>query len=169
MSNNTHVLESGPAAGLPGKSYVQHADEAPVVSLTPNDATRFMFSGMDGHPDFLDMRSLRGDSPPLHRHPWASLELIVEGRIRFVVDGETFVAEAGDFVYTAPNAAHTYLVESDTARIVGFNHPNPRFYDLQTQAAPLFSAPGGPDMQRIAQIAAEHNVEVLGPPLQLES
>lgn len=125
-----------------------------------------MFAGVEGHPDFWENTAGRGDSAPLHRHSWATWELILEGRISYVVDGEEFIAEAGDFVYTPPNAAHTYVVESETSRMVGFNHPAPRFAEIQFGAMDLFAAPGGPDMQKLVQFAAEHGVEVLGPPIQ---
>ena len=166
MVSDAQVIQSGPAAGLPAKAYVQRAAEAKVISLTPESNTRMMFAGFDGHPDFLDYTAARGDSPPLHRHPWASLELVVEGSIRYVVEGEEFLAETGDFVYTPPSAVHSFYVESDTARIVGFNHPDPRFAQLQEGAAPLFAEPGGPNMQRLAEFAGSLGVELLGPPME---
>jgi hypothetical protein len=79
------------------------------------------------------------------------------------------VAEAGDFVYTPPNSVHSFLIESETARLVGFNHPSPRFAELQTRAAPLFGQPGGPDMEGIVKVAGEVGVELLGPPMEPRS
>ncbi len=166
MNSDTQVIESGPAAGLPRKAFVQHAADAPTIAPWPTSATRFMFSGIDGHPDFYEYKASRGDSPPLHRHPWATLELVLEGEIRYLVDGEEITATAGDFVYTPPSAAHSFFVESDSARSIGFNHPNPRFAELQEGTVPMFAQPGGPDMSKVAAFAGELGVELLGPPMQ---
>lgn len=153
------------ASGLPSDAIFLRAADAPSTSLSPTDRTRFLFADVPGQPEFVDAVAGRGDSPPLHRHPWASWEVIIEGTVRFVVDGVEFVAEAGDFVYTPPGAAHSYVVESERARMVGFNHPAPRFASLQRQAQEIFAVPGPPDMQRVARLAGDHDVEVLGPPM----
>ena len=91
--------------------------------------------------------------------------MVIDGRIRFVLGDEEVVAEAGDFVYTPPNLPHTYVVESETARMIGFNHPSGPFEALQRKAAPLFQTGGPPDMEALVKLAAEHQVTVLGPPL----
>ena len=167
MSNDTQTIDSGPAAGMPTKAFIQHAADAPTASLGASNTTRFMLSGIAGQPDFYEYRAVRGDSPPLHRHPWATLEFIIEGSIRYQVDGEEFTAGAGDFVYTPPSAVHTFLVESETARMVGFNHPNPRFAELQERAVPLFAGSDGPNMPALMELTAELGVELMGPPMQL--
>lgn len=169
MVVNAQSSSSDPAAGLPTKAFVQRAADAKIISPWPGSNTRLMFSGYEGHPDFVDYSAARGDSPPLHRHPWASLELIIEGSIRYLVEGEEFVAEAGDFVYTPPNAVHSFFVETETARLVGFNHPNPRFAELQEGAVAIFAQPGGPDMAKLVEFAGSLGVELLGPPLEARS
>lgn len=153
------------ATDLPTGLIIQRGNEARTTSLSPTDEMRFMFAGKPGQPEFFDYRVGHGDGPPLHRHPWASRELMLEGELRVVVDGEEFTVSAGDFFYTPPNAVHTLVGESETARLIGFNHPGGYFEDLQRKAEPLFRAEGGPDMDRIAALAAEHKIEVLGPPM----
>lgn len=166
MTSEPGIVDSGPAAGLPTKAFVQRAGGAPGISFGPQSVTRFMFSGVAGHPDFYEYSAARGDSAPLHRHPWATFELILEGSVRFLVDGEEFVAGAGDFVYTPPSAVHTFVIESDTSRFVGFNHPAPRFAELQERAAPIFASEDGPDMAKLTSLTQELGVELLGPPLE---
>jgi mannose-6-phosphate isomerase-like protein (cupin superfamily) len=162
MSSEIETLTTG----LPTKAIVQHADGAPVASLSPTDATRFLFSGVAGQPDFWESRMGRGDSAPLHKHPWATFEFIIEGSITYLIDGEEFVAGAGDFVYTPPSAVHTFVVESPTARLVGFNHPAPKFAELQMGAVPLFKQPGGPDMPKLLELATASGIALMGPPLE---
>lgn len=152
---------------LPTRARVVRHGEAKTYSFVPSDKLSFLFSGVPGQPEMFDGIGERGNSPPLHRHPWASWELVIEGQVRFSVDGEEHVLGPGDFIYTPPNAPHSYIIESERARMVGFNHPAGRFEDLQRKAAPLFQAEGGPDFEAVARLAAEHEVELLGPPLTL--
>lgn len=157
--------DSTTAAALPATAIVQRAHEARTYSLSPTEAMRFMFSGGRDEPDFFDERLGRGDGPPLHRHPWATWELVLDGDLRAVVGDDELRLGAGDFLYTPPDTPHTYVVESDAARLVGFNLPGGRFEGLQREAEPLFAAEDGPDMERLVALAADHDVEILGPPL----
>ena len=118
------------------------------------------------HPDFFEEVSERGDGPPMHTHPWPTWELVLEGTLRVHVEGNETIANAGDVVYTAPNQVHAYVVESDRARVVGIGLSQGRFYRLQTGAAPILSAAGEPDMQRLAEHAASCDVNLVGPPMQ---
>ncbi|MDZ7673964.1 MAG: cupin domain-containing protein [Acidimicrobiales bacterium] len=152
---------------LPTEPIVQRRDDAPTYATAPGPPRRCVFSSparsvspsstRNGRPAWTDH--------PLHRHPWASWEYLVEGELRVVIDEEEFHVSSGDFLYTPPSAAHTYVVESDIARIVGFNHPGGHFEDLNREVAPMFLEPGGPDMEVVVRSAAEHGVEILGPPL----
>lgn len=156
---------SGNDTDLPSEVIVQRAGEARTYSMSPTEEMRFLFSGAVGQPEFYDERVARGDGPPLHRHPWASWELVVEGELRVVVDDEELHVGEGDFFYTPPGAVHTYEVTSDRARIVGFNHPGGRFEAMTAEVAPMFLKPGGPDMAEVVRTAGEHGLEILGPPL----
>ena len=87
--------------------------------------------------------------------------------MRVQIDGVDHVVRAGDAVYTPAGAAHAYVVESDEAHIIGMGLSEGRFHRLQSHAAPLFSAEGGPDMGAVGALAASCDVELLGPPLGL--
>jgi quercetin dioxygenase-like cupin family protein len=161
--------EESPRRALPEKPLVVRAGTAPAASLSPTDKTWFVFAGIEGQPEMFVNQGGRGDGTPLHRHPWATWEIVLEGRVRFVVNGEEIRADAGDFVYTPPNAPHASVVESERARIVGFNHPARRFAELQKQAEELFRGSGAPDMPRVMQLAKEYDLEILGPPLAVHT
>lgn len=155
-----------PASEFPSQPIVQRRSEAEVYSTSPTEQMRFLFSGAAGQPEFYEERAARGDGPPLHRHAWASWEYLVQGRLRVVVDGDEFPVTAGDFFYTPPNAVHAYVVESEQAHMVGFNLPGGTFRDLTREADALIRAAGGaPDPDEFVALAAEHVIEILGPPL----
>ncbi len=152
-------------SSLPTGPIVVRSGESPSYSLSPTDRYSFPFAGYLGQPEVFDAHLGKGDGTPMHRHPWGTWEIVVEGRVRFCVAGEEFVLGPGDFAYTPPNAPHAFVVDSDTARMIGINHPSGPFAELTRKAVPLFRAEGGPDMDAIAKLAAEHQVEVVGPPL----
>jgi len=154
-----------PFASLPAQASVQRAAIAERVPFGPTDSMRFVADGGPGLPEFYEERAARGDGPPLHTHPWPSWELVLDGRIRFVVDGDAHVLEAGDSIYIPPGAPHTYMVESDTAHSVGIGMSEGRFSSLQHRAAPLMATEGGPPMDALMALTAEHDVAILGPPL----
>lgn len=128
---------------------------------------RFLSEGAPGIPEFYEERSVRGDSAPLHRHPWPSWEMVLSGELLFVVEGEEHRLGPGDAVYIPGGVTHSYLVLSDEAWAVGTGTSDGRFAALQMGAAPQFDGPGPPDMAVVGRLADEAGVEILGPPLSL--
>ncbi|MCA9589231.1 MAG: cupin domain-containing protein [Myxococcales bacterium] len=162
-------MSHGPTSTLPTTPLVVRGAEAPTYTLTPGNSFSFLFADFAGQPEIYSEVGSRGDGPPMHRHPWGSLEVIIEGRVKFVIDGAEHVLEAGDLIFTPPNAAHAYMIDSDKARVLGINLAGTRFKELQEKASPLFQTGGPPDMGAIMRTASEVNVEVLGPPLRAAS
>jgi mannose-6-phosphate isomerase-like protein (cupin superfamily) len=165
---NGEELMTDVMTSLPTQVSVQRGATAERVPFGPTDSIRFMADGGPGLPEFYEERAGRGDGPPLHSHPWPSWELVLEGRIRFVVDGDTHVLVAGDSIYIPPEVPHAYVVESDTAHAVGIGLSGGRFPSLQRKAAPLMATEGGPPMDALMALTAEHDTTILGPPLSAD-
>jgi mannose-6-phosphate isomerase-like protein (cupin superfamily) len=165
---NGEELMTDVMTSIPTQVSVQRGATAERVPFGPTDSIRFMADGGPGLPEFYEERAGRGDGPPLHSHPWPSWELVLEGRIRFVVDGDTHVLVAGDSIYIPPEVPHAYVVESDTAHAVGIGLSGGRFPSLQRKAAPLMATEGGPPMDEVMALAGEHDTAILGPPLSVD-
>jgi mannose-6-phosphate isomerase-like protein (cupin superfamily) len=150
---------------LPVEATVLRATETDSIRFSPTSEFRVIFAGAPGLPSFYEERSGRGDGAPLHRHPWAAWELIVEGHVRVVVGDQELRLGPGDAIFIPANLAHTYMVESERAWVIGMDLSDGRFLSLQRQVSPVMNAPGGPDMQKIMGLAKAHAVEVLGPPI----
>lgn len=111
---------------------------------------------------------------PLHVH---SLEdeiwFIVEGEIRFHVDGETFVGGPGTFAYIPKGVPHTFEVVSATARWFGLGIPSGLdqwFFETGEPAKALTLPPppvGPPDVDAIVASLRAYGTETLGPPPQM--
>jgi quercetin dioxygenase-like cupin family protein len=96
-----------------------------------------------------------GDEPPLHVH---SVEdewfYVLDGEATFHVGDQNYRATAGAFVSLTRGIAHTFTVESPTARFLLLNTPGgfERMFEL---------APKTPD--EAVRALKEYGVEVVGP------
>ncbi len=148
---------------------VTRGEDALAFTTSPTDVMTFLATGDGNSPDVYIERLAPGDGPPLHRHPWMTWEVVVEGRIRALVGDESFELGAGDLLFTPPDVPHTFMAIGGEARTVGINWPG-GFHHLMADLAPLFRLAGPPDFGAIAAAASRHGAEILGPPLaQLEA
>lgn len=146
---------------------VHRASDADWQPFGTGSSFRFISEGSAGTPDIYEERSEVGTSAPLHRHPWDSWELVLDGEVLMVVEDVEHRLGPGDAIHIQPGATHSYVVLSPEARIVGVGTSAGAFPDLQRNAGPLFADPEGPDMAVVGALAAKAGVELLGPPLSL--
>ena len=62
---------------------------------------------------FIMVNGAPGTGPRLHRHPYAEVFVVQEGRATFTVDGKTIDAVAGQVVVVQPGEAHTFVNTGD--------------------------------------------------------
>jgi uncharacterized RmlC-like cupin family protein len=108
---------------------------------------------------------------PLHVHrrddEWF---YVLDGELTFWVGGDVVEAPAGSFVYGPRDVPHTFVVASEQARFLMVAEPAGLDAFVRTLAEPAGSltipppATEPPDVARMAAIAAEHGIEILGPP-----
>ena len=70
----------------------------------------FLAIGGDDAPDITDERMAPGDGPPLHKHPWSTWEVVVEGRL-----GEETATVTIDYVPPGPGVKAALLFSHDPA------------------------------------------------------
>jgi mannose-6-phosphate isomerase-like protein (cupin superfamily) len=109
---------------------------------------------------------------PLHVHRDSDqTQYVLEGELTVYLPGQSFVVGPGECVNTPMNMPHTERVTSaGPARVLDVNAPA-GFDDLVAetgQPAPELALPTRdrppPDVKRLASLAAEHQIELLGPP-----
>jgi len=113
----------------------------------------------------------RGSGSPLHVHhredEWF---YVIDGELTFWVGGQIITAGARSFVYGPRDIPHTFTVSSDTARFLLVTEPAgiEGFMRALSQPAtqPVIppTATEPPDVGTITRLAAEHGIEILGPP-----
>lgn len=124
----------------------------------------------------VDISAPPGDMPPLHVHrtddeAWA----ILEGEVSFFVGNDEPVrVEAGGIAFGPKGVAHTYRVESDVpARMLVVCTPGDFAAFVVAASRPaerpeLPPPPPGPpsdeEVAAIGELAAEHGIDLLGPP-----
>ncbi len=93
---------------------------ATPILLTPNDGERFSIIGggvrilIDGASSggrccMFECPIPPGDGPPLHKHEHEDeLFYVLQGKIKFSVDGEIFIGEPGSFACAPRGSVHSF-------------------------------------------------------------
>jgi quercetin dioxygenase-like cupin family protein len=113
----------------------------------------------------------KGPGSPLHVHSredeWF---YVTEGELVFWIGGVRIAAPAGSFVYGPRGIPHTYMVSSEQARFLvvvepagfeGFLRAVGQPARTRTRPPPASQLP---DMPKLVALAAQHGIEILGPP-----
>jgi len=105
-----------------------------------------------------------GDGPPPHYH---ELEdecfLVQEGHMSFFIAGQWHDVSPGTVVFAPRLSVHTLKNVGDTpARVLCSASPS-GFELFFAECEKEFQKPGGPDMERITEISAEHGIHYVNP------
>ena len=113
----------------------------------------------------------RGHGSPLHvHHQEDEWFYILSGELTFWVDGQVIVATEGSFVYGPRDVPHTFTVTSEEAHFLLVIEPAglEDFIHVLSEPAQALTLPPAslqpPAMDAMTAAAAEHGIEILGPP-----
>ncbi len=113
----------------------------------------------------------RGHGSPLHvHHQEDEWFYVLSGELTFWIDGRVFTATEGSFVYGPRDVPHTFTVTSDEARFLLVVEPAglEDFIRALSEPAQSLTLPPAtvqpPAMETMLATAAEHGIEILGPP-----
>lgn len=102
-----------------------------------------------------------GAGPPPHHHPWDEAYYVVQGRVRFSIDGRDQVVDAGDFIYAPGGTVHGFKgASTQPARILIFDapaHAESFFREVDREVK------GPADMAKVPEIGSRHQIEFLRP------
>jgi len=152
------------------------------IALQPGEGEALWFLGVlatikssaettDGRVAVIEHHAPQGAGSPLHVHhnedEWF---YVSEGELTFWVGGQVINAPAGSFVYGPRDVPHTFLVISTEARFLLVTEPAgfENFMRALSEPAQSLTIPPSatepPDFGRLAAVAAEYGIEILGPP-----
>jgi mannose-6-phosphate isomerase-like protein (cupin superfamily) len=125
----------------------------------------------EGRVALVEAVAFRTTEPPLHIHrnedeAW----YVLDGRMTFFVGDESFVAEAGSFVFGPRGVPHTFTVDEEPTRVLvlatpgGFEH-----FALDLASAEATSDTPPPDLaaptpETVGPVGDRYGIEVIGPP-----
>ncbi len=115
----------------------------------------------NGRFGLLDMIEVpAGDMPPLHvHHAQDEGFYLLEGELTLYLPGEEIVCRPGDYVLAPRGVPHAYRVGERPARWLVMS--SPAGFERFVGAV---SALGEVDPTVLTKVAAEHEIEILGPP-----
>lgn len=118
-----------------------------------------------GAMSIVDSTSPPGSGPPRHVHEREDeIFVVLDGRILFWLDGETFERGPGEAAFIPRGREHTFKVVSGTpARHLVILTPGGFEGFFADMAAGQFRIPQ--DMAKVTESAERHNLRFTGPPL----
>jgi quercetin dioxygenase-like cupin family protein len=122
----------------------------------------------DGAFSLVEVVMPRGRATALHTDPSHETFYVLEGALRFHIDGDERTLGAGDTVAIRRGVPHAFVATSETARFLVLNTPGgqDRFFRAGGEPAlhrDLASAPPA-NHERTLDAARMHGVSMLGPP-----
>jgi quercetin dioxygenase-like cupin family protein len=123
----------------------------------------------EGALEVIETVNAPGFGPPLHRHAQTEVFRVLSGRFLFEVDGERFIAEAGDLVSVPGGAAHGFTnVGDEPASQLVMIIPS---FDAVAFFTGLreVTKQGIPSPETLGAFGKRWGVEFLGPPLSASS
>lgn len=142
-----------------------------------NTLVAIQVSSADGEEGIcvIEHRLPYGDSPPLHMHRNEDEVFhILEGQMRFQINGHERVVGAGETVIAPKGLPHTYRVESPQG---AHTLTVTRGSDFETMVRlasrpaerPDLPQPGAPTPEMMAtlmRLCAENGIDIVGPPME---
>jgi quercetin dioxygenase-like cupin family protein len=128
----------------------------------------------DGRLAVVEVTGPAGDMPPLHVHHADDETFVIdEGEMTLYVEDRVLRGGPGSVLFAPRGVPHTYRIESETARCRVIVSPA-GFEQFAVAASVPAEAPTLPpapaiDPKRLAELAAEYGIEILGPPGALPS
>jgi quercetin dioxygenase-like cupin family protein len=105
-----------------------------------------------------------GGGPPPHYHAredeWF---YVMEGRVSFFKEGQWTEVPAGTAMYMPKGVVHTFKNVGDKPLKQLITTAPSGFETFFARCEAEFARPGGPDMQRIVEISAEHGIHFVQP------
>jgi quercetin dioxygenase-like cupin family protein len=139
-----------------------------------NDLVKVIVRGedTDGRFDMIESLKPAGDEPPLHvHHDQDEMFYVLEGEVTIFLPGEERTLRAGEFMLAPRGIPHTYragdggarsLVQTSPAGFGAFVEAVSRPADAAVLPQPAQPTPE--QAAHVAAVAAEHGIELLGPP-----
>lgn len=122
----------------------------------------------DGAMTVMEMTLPGGMGPPPHTHPGTESVYVIEGTLRYHIDGEVFEGGPGSFFHIPAGVVENFEPVTDCRVLVTYAPGGiEQFFAEAGEAAPRHEVPPPPteppDIERIAAIGAKYGMEIRPP------
>jgi quercetin dioxygenase-like cupin family protein len=117
----------------------------------------------EGRLAFIECEGVRGDATPLHLHDNEDEVLyVLEGELTVLLGGGELSAPAGATVVLPRGVEHSFVVESERARVlIVFS---PAGFEGLLEEMGQAAEQNGHEIERLVGVAARYSVDFTGPP-----
>lgn len=158
-----------PKPKRPNKGFVVKATESRFKEKTliggksPNDI-KVSLKDTNGDLTVFEYTGNEKGGPPLHIHPHQDeIFFIVQGKYLFQVGNDKHTLNAGDTIFLPRTVPHTFAQLTDNGKMFFLFQPSGKMEDF-FRAIGNLTAPPTPEQG--AEIFTDHDMKVVGPPLQ---
>ncbi len=141
-----------------------------------NTSVRIRLAATEGEDgiSILEHRAPHGDSPPLHVHRGEDeIFQVLDGEFRFQIGAAERHGRAGEILIVRQGTPHSYRVESENGGhwlTITAGGDFERFVRRLSRPAgngglPPTAEPTPEAIRHLAEVAAEHGIDIVGPPL----
>ena len=104
--------------------------------------------------------------PPLHIHPFQDEWFyVIEGEYLFQVGDEKYQLKPGDTIFLPKNVQHAFLQKTEKGKMIVSYFPAGKM-EAFFKFTDKWTSP--PSKEAVAQAFADHDMQVVGPPLKVE-
>ncbi len=125
----------------------------------------------DGKLATIEWRGGQGFSPPLHvHHDEDTAMYVIEGRLTVLLDGEEKTCGPGEMAWLPRDVPHSFRIDSDEAHYLEVITPA-GFEDFHLEGSRAVTSggylptPQPVDGPALTAHAAQHNCDIIGPPM----
>lgn len=155
----------------PVRPYLRHESEGEALWFLGNLVT-LKATGAEtrGRLTVAEFLNPAGFAPPLHRHlEEDEMFYVLSGTAEFRCDGQVFQAGPGDFVLLPVGLPHTFIVGAqEPLRVLQITTPSGFEHFAAAAGEPArerrLPDPGPADPAALGHAAAQHAIELIGPP-----
>jgi quercetin 2,3-dioxygenase len=158
------TLNSHPTPFVVDAGKSRFGDVVKFLGVHPNDL-KISSKDTDGALSVFEYIGLGKVGPMMHIHfKQDEIFTVIEGQYRFVVDNQVHVLGAGQTIFLPRGLPHTWIQLSDRGRLIYMLQPAGKMEEFFLYMNNLKERPSPAEMDRIH---AEHDMKVVGPPLEL--
>jgi quercetin dioxygenase-like cupin family protein len=110
----------------------------------------------------MECAAPRDVGPPPHRHAWAEAYYVLEGEVRFSLEGRDQIVKAGGFLHIPGGTLHGFTGASDgVARMLIFDAPAAAEVFFRDAEREIRDLPR--DLAKVPEIGERHGIHFVGP------